>query len=234
MELITQWIQSLIDLFWWGFDLLFHIDDELKKVIVRYGIWSHAVIFAVIFCETGLIITPFLPGDSLLFAAGAFAADGSLRIEWLLPTLCIAAIIGDTVNYAVGRWIGPRAFSGTVPFLKLEHLEKTRSFFDKYGGKTIILARFVPIIRTFAPFVAGIGAMDYRKFALYNVGGGIAWVLIFTLLGYWFGTLPFVKKNFELVMVAIVFVSLSPPIWEWIQHRRAQKKKLTVTVEGTE
>ncbi len=222
METLSQWFNSLVALFWWSFDLLFHLDDELKKIVAQYGVWSHAILFAVIFCETGLIVTPFLPGDSLLFAAGAFAADGTLKMEWLLPGLMIAAILGDTVNYAVGRWIGPRAFSGKLPFLKHEHLIKTQQFFDKYGGKTIILARFVPIIRTFAPFVAGVGAMDYRRFALYNVAGGVVWVLIFTLLGYFFGTLPFVKKNFELVMVAIVFLSLLPPLWEWRQHRQAK------------
>ncbi len=225
METLLQWMNSLIELFWWSFDLLFHLDDELKKIVSHYGGWTHWILFAVIFCETGLIVTPFLPGDSLLFAAGAFAADRTLHIEWLLPMLILAAVIGDTVNYAVGRWIGPRAFSGRLPFLKHQHLEKTQRFFEKYGAKTIILARFVPIVRTFAPFVAGIGAMDYRRFALYNVFGGVIWVLIFTLLGYYFGTLQIVQKNFEFVMVAIVGISLLPPIWEWYQHRLHVKKQ---------
>ena len=225
METLSQWFNSLVELFWWSFDLLFHLDDELKKIVAQYGVWSHAILFAVIFCETGLIVTPFLPGDSLLFAAGAFAADRTLYIEWLLPLLMIAAVAGDTVNYAVGRWIGPRAFSGALPYLKQAHLEKTQRFFIRYGGKTIILARFVPIIRTFAPFVAGIGAMDYRRFALYNVVGGVVWVLIFTLLGYYFGTLAVVQKNFEMVMVAIVGISLLPPAWEWYQHRLAVRKR---------
>ena len=215
---------SILELLRWGFDLLLHLDDELKKIVNQYGVWAHLILFGVIFCETGLVVTPFLPGDSLLFAAGAFAADGSLRIEWLLPLLMIAAIAGDTLNYWMGHWFGEHAFSGKIPFLKHAHLEKTHRFFEKYGGKTIILARFVPIIRTFAPFIAGMGSMNYRLFLLYNVVGGIVWVLIFVLLGYWFGTLEFVKKNFELVMVAIVGLSLLPPVWELGQHWLAQRK----------
>ena len=217
---------SLLELLRWGFDLLLHLDDELKKIVAQYGVWAHLILFGVIFCETGLVVTPFLPGDSLLFAAGAFAADGSLRIEWLLPLLIVAAITGDTVNYWMGHWFGEHAFSGKIPFLKKDHLEKTHRFFEKYGGKTIILARFVPIIRTFAPFVAGMGSMNYRLFLVYNVVGGIAWVLIFVPLGYWFGTWPIVQKNFELVMVAIVGLSLLPPAWELAHHwwtHRTQK-----------
>jgi membrane-associated protein len=147
-------------------------------------------------------------------------------MDLLVPLLIVAAILGDTVNYWLGHWIGARAFSGAVPFLKKSHLEKTQAYFAKYGGKTIIIARFVPIVRTFAPFVAGIGAMNYRQFFLYNVVGGIVWVLIFLFLGYWFGNIPFVQKNFELVMVAIVVLSLAPPLWEWWQHRAAQKKSV--------
>lgn len=219
---------NLLEILRWGFDLLLHLDDEMKKIVMQYGVWAHLILFGVIFCETGLVVTPFLPGDSLLFAAGAFAADRSLRIEWLIPLLIIAAIVGDTVNYWLGHWIGEHAFNGKVPFLKQAHLEKTHRFFEKYGGKTIILARFVPIVRTFAPFVAGMGSMNYRLFLLYNVVGGIAWVLIFVLLGYWFGTWPFIQKNFELVMVAIVGLSLAPPAWElglhWLQKRKKQPK----------
>ncbi len=218
---------SLLELLRWGFDLLLHLDDELKKIVAQYGLWAHLILFGVIFCETGLVVTPFLPGDSLLFAAGAFAADGSLRIEWLLPLLIVAAIAGDTVNYWMGHWFGEHAFSGKIPFLKKEHLEKTHRFFEKYGGKTIILARFVPIIRTFAPFVAGMGSMNYRLFLVYNVVGGIAWVLIFVPLGYWFGTLEIVKKNFELVMVAIVGLSLLPPAWELAHHWWIHRKQKT-------
>ncbi|MCX7392718.1 MAG: DedA family protein [Planctomycetales bacterium] len=232
MEMIVQCGISLAELFWWSFDLLFHLDDELKKIVADYGVSSHWILFAVVFCETGLIVTPFLPGDSLLFAAGAFAGAGSLRLDWLLPMLIVAAIVGDTVNYLVGRWIGTRAFNGSVPFMRQEHLEKTQRFFDCYGGKTIILARFVPIVRTFAPFVAGIGGMNYRRFAIYNVVGGIGWVLIFTMLGYYFGTLSVVEKNFELVMVAIVGVSLLPPIWEWIQHRRVRQPLVNADLSG--
>lgn len=219
---------NLFEILRWGFDLLLHLDDELKKIVTQYGVWAHLILFGVIFCETGLVVTPFLPGDSLLFAAGAFAADRSLRIEWLIPLLILAAIVGDTVNYWLGHWIGEHAFNGKIPFLKKSHLDKTHRFFEKYGGKTIILARFVPIVRTFAPFVAGMGSMNYRLFLLYNVVGGIAWVLIFVLLGYWFGTWPFIQKNFELVMVAIVGLSLLPPAWElglhWWQQRSTQAK----------
>lgn len=219
---------NFVEILRWGFDLLLHLDDEMKKIVTQYGLWAHLILFGVIFCETGLVVTPFLPGDSLLFAAGAFAADRSLRIEWLIPLLIVAAIVGDTVNYWLGHWIGEHAFTGKIPFLKKAHLDKTHRFFEKYGGKTIILARFVPIVRTFAPFVAGMGSMNYRLFLVYNVVGGIAWVLIFLLLGYWFGTWPFIQKNFELVMVAIVGLSLLPPAWEfgvhWLQHRKAAAK----------
>ena len=210
--------------FQWWIDLLFHLDDKLKELVKDYGVWTHLILFAVIFCETGLVVTPFLPGDSLLFAAGAFAADRSLRIEWLVPLLIVAAILGDTVNYWLGHWIGEHAFSGKIPFLKKAHLDKTHAYFEKYGGKTIIIARFVPIVRTFAPFVAGIGAMNYRKFFAFNIAGGVAWVLIFVFLGYGFGKMEFVQKNFELVMVAIVALSLAPPAWEWWCHRARQKK----------
>ena len=156
------------------------------------------------------MVTPFLPGDSLLFAAGAFASDQSLKMEWLVPLLIVAAILGDTVNYWIGHWIGERALSGKIPFLKKSHLDKTNAYFAKYGGTTIIVGRFVPIVRTFAPFVAGMGSMNYRKFFLYNVVGGVIWVLIFLYLGYWFGGIPFVQKNFELVMVGIVLISVIP------------------------
>lgn len=209
----------------WWIDLVFHLDDQLKELIKDFGVWTHLILFAVIFCETGLVVTPFLPGDSLLFAAGAFAAAGSLHIEWLVPLLIAAAILGDTVNYWAGHWIGEHAFSGAVPFLKKAHLDKTHAYFEKYGGKTIIIARFVPIVRTFAPFVAGIGSMNYRHFITYNIVGGVVWVLIFLFLGYGFGNIPFVQNNFELVMVAIVALSLVPPLWEWWGHR-AEKKRL--------
>ena len=226
METLSQWMHLLVELFWWGFDLLFKLDDEMKRIVSIYGTSTHWILFAVIFCETGLVVTPFLPGDSLLFAAGAFAADGTLNIYWLLPMLCLAAVLGDAVNYSLGRWIGKRAFSGAIPFLKPWHFEYTQKYFDKFGNRTIIVARFVPIVRTFAPFMAGIGEMDYRRFAQYNVIGGLAWVNIFALLGFGFGKIPWVQKNFEVLMVAIVFLSLLPPLWEWWQHRKASQAEV--------
>jgi membrane-associated protein len=209
----------------WWIDFILHLDDQLLELIKDYGVWTHLILFGVIFCETGLVVTPFLPGDSLLFAAGAFAAAGSLRIEWLVPLLIVAAILGDTVNYALGYWFGEHAFNGAIPFLKKSHLDRTHAFFEKYGGKAVIVARFTPFFRTFVPFVAGIGSMNYRHFILYNVVGGTAWVLIFLYLGYGFGNIPIVKKYFELVMVAVVGLSLVPIAWEWwvlrAEHKRA-------------
>lgn len=210
-------------------DFLLHIDDYLKIVITQYGVLTHLILFIVIFCETGLVVTPFLPGDSLLFAAGTFAAAGSLHLEWLLILLFIAAVAGDTVNYWIGHWIGPKAFSGNVPLLKKSHLDRTNAFFAKHGGKTIILARFVPIVRTFAPFVAGIGAMHYGKFIVYNLVGAFLWVCGFTLLGYFFGNLEIVQKNFELAMMAIVLISLIPAVWEAIAPRfRSRNQSLSI------
>jgi len=165
-------------------DFILHMDVHLNEIISNYGVWTYGILFLVIFMETGFVVTPFLPGDSLLFAAGTFAALGSLNPLYLFLLLTVAAILGDTVNYSIGHYIGPRAFSGEIKFLKQEHLDKTQEFYNKHGGKTIILARFIPIIRTFAPFVAGVGTMKYKKFILYNVVGGIAWVAIFTFLGY--------------------------------------------------
>ena len=183
--------------------------------------------FLIIFAETGFVFTPFLPGDSLLFAAGAMAAimPESLNIFVLLITLSAAAILGDTLNYWIGHWIGPKAFNGKIKFLKKEYLEKTHEFFHKYGGKTIILARFVPIVRTFAPFVAGAGTMHYPRFLMFNIIGGILWVSIFTLLGYFFGNIPFIKKNFELAVVAIIVLSLLPMVYEFVSHKIKQRKE---------
>jgi membrane-associated protein len=196
-----------------------HFDEHLTRFVDNYGTLTYLILFVIIFAETGLVVTPFLPGDSLLFAAGAIAAIGSLNIWLLIILLIIAAILGDTVNYWIGDFIGPRAFSGKVPFLQQRHLQRTQEFYDKYGGKTIILARFVPIVRTFAPFVAGVGTMNYSRFLTYNVVGGVVWVLIFTLLGYFFGTLPIVQANFELVVVAIVLLSVLPAVWEFVRER---------------
>lgn len=204
-------------------DFILHMDVYLNDIISNYGAWTYGILFFVVFMETGLVVTPFLPGDSLLFAAGTFAALGALNPIYLFLLLSVAAVIGDTVNYSIGAYIGPRAFSGEIKFLKQEHLDRTQEFYDKHGGKTIILARFIPIIRTFAPFVAGIGTMKYSKFVLYNVVGGISWVAIFISLGYFFGNIPFVQKNFELVIFAIIFISFIPPILEVFKARRENK-----------
>ena len=200
-------------------DLFIHLDKHLSVIIENYGFWTYLILFIIIFCETGLVVTPFLPGDSLLFAAGAFAALEALDIKLLLVLLVLAAIAGDTANYWVGNYIGPRAFSGNVRFLKKEYLDRTHAFYEKHGGKTIILARFVPIIRTFAPFVAGIGAMSYGRFITYNVVGGIVWVAIFTLAGYFFGNIPAVKHNFSLVIMVIIIISVLPMAVEFLKVR---------------
>jgi membrane-associated protein len=205
-------------------DFILHMDVHLNEIIINYGAWTYGILFFVIFMETGFVVTPFLPGDSLLFAAGTFAALGSLNPYYLFGLLAVAAVLGDTINYSIGAYIGERAFSGNVKFLKKEHLDRTQEFYEKHGGKTIILARFVPIIRTFAPFVAGVGTMKYSRFISYNVVGGIVWVAIFTFLGYFFGNIPFVKKNFELVIFAIIFISFIPPVLEFFKARREAKE----------
>lgn len=209
MELISK----LIDLF-------LHLDKHLNEIIGQYGAWTYLILFLIIFCETGLVVTPFLPGDSLLFAAGAFAALGSLNVFWLFVLLSIAAIAGDTINYWMGHWVGPKVFyRENVRFLNKKHLDRTHEFYERYGGKTIIIARFIPIIRTFAPFVAGIGSMSYGRFILYNVVGGVAWVAICVFAGYYFGNLEIVKRNFSLVIIAIVLISVVPMAVEYIRHR---------------
>jgi membrane-associated protein len=201
-------------------DFILHIDVHLGQIIQSYGIWTYLILFLIVFCETGLVVTPFLPGDSLLFAAGAFAATGSLDPHWLFISLSIAAIIGDTANYWIGHYLGQKVygFKDSIIF-KREHLERTHRFYEKHGGKTIVIARFMPIIRTFAPFVAGVGSMSYWHFIAYNVGGGILWVASFIYSGFYFGNLPFVKKNFTLVIFAIIFLSILPGIIEYIRHR---------------
>lgn len=199
---------------------ILHIDAHLNGIIQSYGAWTYLILFLIIFCETGLVVTPFLPGDSLLFAAGAFAAQGSLNPVWLFGLLAVAAIVGDTINYWIGHYVGPRVFREEgVRFLNRKHLERTHRFYDKHGGKTIILARFVPIVRTFAPFVAGVGRMSYRQFIAYNVVGGVVWIGLFVFGGYFFGNLPFVEDNFTLVVLAIIFLSLLPPVIEIARHR---------------
>jgi membrane-associated protein len=203
-------------------DLFLHLDQHLSRVIADYGVWTHLILFLIVFAETGLVVTPFLPGDSLLFAAGTFAALGSLDLWLLVVLLVAAAILGDTVNYWVGAWIGPRAFSGNVKFLRKDYLERTHAFYEKHGGKTVILARFVPIIRTFAPFVAGVGAMSYPKFITYNVIGAVLWVGLFVPAGYFFGNIPAVRKNFTLVIFAIIALSVVPIALEAIRARKSR------------
>jgi len=202
-------------------DFIIHLDTHLSDLIQTYGLWTYLILFVVIFCETGLVVTPFLPGDSLIFAAGTFAARGDLKVGWLFLILAAAAVLGDTVNYWIGKIIGPKIFhKEKTPFFKKEYLDRTHEFYEKYGAETIIIARFVPIIRTFAPFVAGIGRMSYLKFISYNVIGGVGWVAIFTFGGYFFGNIPFVKNNFSIVIIAIILISLVPAVVEFLKHRK--------------
>jgi membrane-associated protein len=195
-------------------DFILHVDKHLLDLVSTYGSWTYAILFAIVFMETGLVVTPFLPGDSLLFAAGALAGVGALDIHILIPLLIAAAVIGDSVNYAIGRRVGPRVFHQGNRFFKQEYLQRTHEFYEKHGGKTIVLARFVPIVRTFAPFVAGIGRMNYTKFLIYNVSGGVVWVCLFGYLGYFFGGLPWVEENFSVAVLAIIFLSLVPMVVE--------------------
>jgi membrane-associated protein len=202
-------------------DVILHIDKHLANVINEYGTLTYAILFLVIFIETGLVVMPFLPGDSLLFAAGAFSANGDLSVFVLLALLSVAAILGDTLNYFIGRQLGQRAY--TLSWINPQHLDKAHAFYETYGGKAIVLARFVPIVRTFAPFVAGIGEMSYAKFIAYNVIGGIAWVSLCVLAGYYFGQIEVVKKNFELVVLAIIVISILPIILEVLNAQRKSK-----------
>lgn len=211
MEIITYLI-----------DLVLHMDTHLAELITKYDTWTYLILFLVIFMETGLVVTPFLPGDSLLFAAGALAAlEGSpLNVVFLWGLLFIAAIVGDTVNYSIGKFVGPKAFTSNSKLLKKEYLDRTHAFYQKHGGATIFLARFIPIIRTFAPFVAGIGEMRYSYFISYNIIGGLVWTLLFIFGGYFFGNLPFVRENFSLVVIAIIIISLIPAVWEAVKAKR--------------
>ena len=203
-------------------DLFLHLDVHLNDWAAMLGPWLYGVLFVIVFCETGLVVTPFLPGDSLLFAIGALAAtNGSpINLPLVVLLLCIAAIAGDAVNYSAGYFVGPRVFSERSRFLNRDHLLRTQAFYDKHGGKTIIVARFMPIIRTFAPFVAGIGKMQYARFAAFNVIGGVAWVTAFVLGGFFFGNVPVVKRNFHFVILGIVFLSILPPVLEFLRARR--------------
>lgn len=206
-------------------EYILHLDKYLGQIIQAYHTWTYLFMFFIIFMETGFVITPFLPGDSLLFAAGTLAGLGEyLNVVVLFIIFSAAAIAGDTANYWIGHYIGPRAFSGNIRFLKKEYLDRTHVFYEKYGGKTIIIARFIPIIRTFAPFVAGIGAMTYPKFIAYNVIGGIAWVGLFVFGGYYFGKLPFIQQNFTFVLLAIIFISVLPAIIELIRSRQEAQR----------
>jgi membrane-associated protein len=210
MQLITQFI-----------DLFLHIDKHLQEIIAQAGAWTYLILFMIIFMETGLVITPFLPGDSLLFAAGAFAATGSFNVYLLALLLWAAAVLGDNLNYWLGRTIGPKVFSGTENrFFNRKHLDRTQAFYDKHGGMTLVLARFMPIVRTFAPFVAGIGKMSYPRFLAFSIGGGALWISLFTFAGFFFGNMPFVKANFKLVIVAVILLSVLPAVIEALKHRR--------------
>ncbi len=205
-------------------DLFMHLDTHLSAITNEYGLLTYLLLFVIVFCETGLVVTPFLPGDSLIFATGALAASGSFNLLTILAVLCLAAIAGDTVNYQIGHLLRNRVEGHeSIRFIKQEHLDRTHVFFEKYGVKTIIIARFVPIIRTFAPFVAGVGKMPYSTFVSYNVFGGVAWVILFLFGGYFFGNLPVVKDNFSFVIIGIIFVSLLPGIITYIQSKRDPK-----------
>ncbi|MEL6091453.1 DedA family protein [Plesiomonas shigelloides] len=206
------------------FDFILHIDVHLAAMVATYGIWIYAILFLIVFCETGLVVTPFLPGDSLLFVAGTLAATGQMNPHTLVALLIVAAILGDAVNYSIGRLFGQRLFSNPQSrIFRQAYLERTHAFYERHGGKTIILARFVPIVRTFAPFVAGMGKMSYRHFALFNVTGGIVWVTAFVYAGYWFGNMPVVKQNLELLILGIIFVSVLPGLIEYWRQRRRKK-----------
>lgn len=201
-------------------DLVLHVDKYLDLIIQQYGLLTYVLLFVIVFCETGLVVTPFLPGDSLLFAVGAFAARGSLDVVVALVVLAAAAILGDTVNYWIGAVVGPKVFhKENVRFLNRKHLDRTHEFYERYGGKTIVIARFVPIVRTFAPFVAGIGKMTYGRFLYYNVFGGLLWVLLFVLGGFYFGNIGIVRSNFSLVIIAIVLISILPGVIEALRQR---------------
>jgi membrane-associated protein len=207
-----EFIQIFIEFF-------LHIDQHLNEIIQSHGTFTYVILFAVVFMETGFVVTPFLPGDSLLFAVGSFAALGSLNVYACFWLLFAAAVIGDTVNYWAGNFIGPKVFEKDYRFLKKKHLIRTQKFYEKHGGKTIIIARFVPIVRTFAPFIAGVGTMNYPRFISYNIFGGFLWTALFIFGGYFFGNIPFVKKNFEFVILGIIFVSVLPIIVEFLRSR---------------
>jgi membrane-associated protein len=205
-------------------DIVLHLDAQLLSLTQQYGIWVYAILFLIIYSETGLVIAPFLPGDSLLFVAGALCGMGALQLDWLVPLLVLAAFSGDNTNYWVGRLVGMSLLKRAGGrLIRREHIDKTHAFYEKHGGKTVILARFLPIIRTFAPFVAGIGMMHYRKFVLFSALGSVAWISSLTVAGYLFGNIPVVKNNLTLIIAGIIVISLLPAISEFIRHRRSKQ-----------
>lgn len=217
-----------MELLHWFTDFILHLDVHLGQIIQEYGVWTYLILFLIIFCETGLVVAPFLPGDSLLFAAGAFAAIGAFHVEQLWLVLCAAAIMGDSTNYWIGRFIGPKVFQKeSSKLLNKKHLDRTHAFYEKHGGKTVIIARFMPIIRTFAPFVAGIGAMRYLRFLTFSVFGTFLWISTFVFAGYFFGNIPFVKNNFTLVVFAIIGTSVIPLFLQWWKHKRRSNAQLS-------
>lgn len=216
-----------MDLIKWFVDFILHLDKHLVELVQQYGTLSYAILFLIVFCETGLVVMPFLPGDSLLFAAGALAASGAFNPWLLFLALAAAAIIGDSTNYWIGRFIGPRIFASEGSrWLNPQHLDRTHAFYEKYGGKTVVIARFMPIIRTFAPFVAGVGRMNYAKFLTFSIGGTILWIGAFIAAGYLFGNIPIVKRNFTLVVLGIIAVSLLPAVIEFLRSRRSRPEAI--------
>lgn len=215
-------MESIASLFWQALDFALHLDSHLAAFVAAYGAWVYALLFTVVFCETGLVVTPFLPGDSLLFVVGALAAAGGMDIAAVMALLVAAALCGDNVNYWIGRFAGPRVFHyRSSRWFNPAHLARTHAFYERHGGKTIVIARFVPIVRTYVPFVAGVGAMPYARFLAFSVFGAFAWVVSLTLAGYFFGNVPAVKSNLGAVIIAIVLVSVSPGVFAWLRHRRA-------------
>jgi membrane-associated protein len=220
----------MTDLFHFFIDFVLHIDRHLSEIVTQYQSWTYAILFLIVFCETGLVITPFLPGDSLLFAAGAVAAmDGNpLNIGFLIPLVLIAAFTGDNTNYTIGRYLGVKVYEKNYRLIKRKYLDETHAFYEKHGGKTLVVARFMPIIRTFAPFVAGVGTMSYKRFLIFCVIGNLLWVNLFTWAGYYFGNIPVVKRNFSLVVFTIIFISFVPPIYAFFKqllaHYRDKKR----------
>jgi membrane-associated protein len=214
----------MLDLLRFMIDFVMHIDRHLLEIVTNYQTWTYLILFAIVFCETGLVVTPFLPGDSLLFAAGAIAAMPShpLSLPLLLIIFFVAALSGDNTNYFIGRFLGHKVYEKDYKLIRRKSLDKTHAFYEKHGGKTLIIARFMPIIRTFAPFVAGVGSMRYFRFLLFSIAGNFIWVSLFCLAGYLFGDIPFVKQNFSMVIIGIILVSLVPPVFAFLKHKFAK------------